>query len=102
MRHSEVPNGPNTITTLSIKIKFSGTFDGTWCGTERDVNFPDGSVTVHASGVFTGTVSECDLSSPIRAAAGRITHARSQKSAQRPSGADVRVRSPGSHEIAGS
>ncbi len=49
--------GPNTIITLSIKVTFTGTFTGTWVGTERDVNFPDGSVTIHASGKFTGTVS---------------------------------------------
>jgi len=49
--------GRNTITTLSIKANFTGTFTGTWVGTERDVNFPDGSVTIHASGKFTGTVS---------------------------------------------
>jgi len=52
-----VPNGPNTIITLNIKATLTGTLTGTWCGTERDVVFPDGSETIHASGVFTGTVS---------------------------------------------
>jgi hypothetical protein len=49
--------GPNTIITLSIKATFTGTFTGTWVGTERDVIYSDGSVTIHASGVFTGSVS---------------------------------------------
>ena len=52
-----VPNGPNTITTLNIKADFTGTLAGTVCGTERDVAFPDGSETIHSTGVFTGTVS---------------------------------------------
>ena len=49
--------GPNTIITLSINVTFTGTFAGTWVGTERDVVYSDGSVTIHGSGVFTGSVS---------------------------------------------
>jgi hypothetical protein len=52
-----VTNGPNTITTLKIKAYLTGTLTGTVCGTERDVGFPDGSVTINATGVFTGTVN---------------------------------------------
>ena len=52
-----VTNGPNTITTLKIKTEATGTLTGTLCGTERDVGFPDGSVTINSTGVFTGTVA---------------------------------------------
>jgi len=49
--------GPNTIITSSITTCFHGTFEGTWVGTERDVIHPNGTVTIQASGVFSGTVN---------------------------------------------
>jgi hypothetical protein len=50
--------GPNTIITLSETACFHGTFEGTWVGTERDVIHPNGTVTIQASGVFSGTVND--------------------------------------------
>src|SRR5437667_4903868 len=50
-------SGPNTIITLSETGCFHGTFEGTWVGTERDVIHPNGTVTIQASGVFSGTVN---------------------------------------------
>jgi Protein of unknown function (DUF3224) len=50
-------HGPNTIILLSITAAFTGTFDGTWAGTERDVIHADGSGMVHGSGVFSGSVN---------------------------------------------
>src|SRR3989475_5646686 len=49
--------GPTTIITSSITTCFHGTFEGTWVGTERDVIHPNGTVTIQASGVFSGTVN---------------------------------------------
>ena len=49
--------GSNTIILLSISATFTGTFDGTWVGTERDVIHANGSGMVHGSGVFTGSVN---------------------------------------------
>src|SRR5437667_3184453 len=49
--------GPNTIIILSETACFHGTFEGTWVGTERDVIHPNGTVTIQASGVFSGTVN---------------------------------------------
>ena len=49
--------GPSTIITSSITTCFHGTFEGTWVGTERDVIHPNGTVTIQASGVFSGTVN---------------------------------------------
>lgn len=54
---SEQQHGPNTIIVLSITATFTGTFDGSWVGTERDVIHGDGSGMVHGSGVFTGSVN---------------------------------------------
>jgi hypothetical protein len=50
--------GPTTIITLSETACFHGTFEGTWVGTERDVIHPNGTVSLQASGVFSGTVNE--------------------------------------------
>ena len=41
---------------LQITTTYTGTFDGTWEGVEEDVFYPDGYVTVHAEGTFTGSV----------------------------------------------
>ena len=49
--------GQNTFTTLEITACFHGTFEGTWVGTERDRFHADGTGTVHATGVFSGTVN---------------------------------------------
>ena len=49
--------GRTTTTTLEITACFHGTFEGTWVGTERDVFRADGTGTVQASGVFSGTVN---------------------------------------------
>ncbi len=49
--------GPNTIITLSETGCLHGTFEGTVVGTERDVIHPNGTVTIQASGVFSGTVN---------------------------------------------
>src|SRR6266699_2294428 len=49
--------GPNTIITLSETVCFHGTFVGTLVATERDVIHPNGTVTIQASGVFSGTVN---------------------------------------------
>src|SRR5262249_35552080 len=54
---SEQHHGSNTIIVLSISATFTGTFDGTWVGTERDVIHGDGSVALQGSGVFAGSVS---------------------------------------------
>src|SRR6266566_6268751 len=50
--------GPNTIIILSETACFHGTFEGTWVGTERDVIHPNGTVTIQASGIFSGTVND--------------------------------------------
>ena len=49
--------GPNTIITLSETGCFHGTFEGTLVATERDVIHPNGTVSIQASGVFSGTVN---------------------------------------------
>jgi hypothetical protein len=49
--------GQNTIITLEETGCFHGTFEGTWVGTERDVIHPNGTVSLQASGVFSGTVN---------------------------------------------
>jgi len=54
---SEEHHGSNTIILLNISATFSGTFDGTWAGKERDVIHADGSVTLQGSGVSSGIVS---------------------------------------------
>jgi hypothetical protein len=45
------------VVTLNITSTYTGTFDGTWVGTEEDVVYPDGYFTVHAEGTFTGSVA---------------------------------------------
>jgi hypothetical protein len=55
---SQESRGPDTIVTLSETGCFHGTFEGTWVGTERDVIHPNGTVTIQASGVFSGTVND--------------------------------------------
>ena len=54
---SEEHHGANTIFVLSITATFTGSFDGSWVGTERDVIHGDGSVRIQGTGVFTGSVS---------------------------------------------
>jgi hypothetical protein len=49
--------GPNTIIVLDETATFTGTFTGTSVGTERDVIHADGSGTLQASHVFTGSVN---------------------------------------------
>src|SRR5262245_19558871 len=49
--------GQDTFTTLEITACFHGTFEGTWVGTERDRFHADGTGTVHATGIFSGTVN---------------------------------------------
>ena len=71
--------GRNTIITLEETGCFHGTFEGTWVGTERDVIHPNGTVTLQASGVFSGTVNgrsgTCVLSSEVSLTRnGDVTH----------------------------
>ena len=49
--------GPNLIITVDITETFSGTLDGCYTGTERDVVYKNGSATFHGSGTFTGVVN---------------------------------------------
>jgi hypothetical protein len=49
--------GPNLILTVVITENFTGTFDGSYKGLERDVIYADGTATFHGSGTFSGTVS---------------------------------------------
>src|SRR5437773_12439864 len=49
--------GPNLIITVDITETFSGTLDGCYAGTERDVVYKNGSATFHGSGIFTGLVT---------------------------------------------
>src|SRR5438876_3677071 len=50
--------GQNTIVTLAETVCLhDGTFEGGGVGTERDVIHPNGTVTIQASGVFSGTVN---------------------------------------------
>ena len=48
--------GPNLFLTVLITENFTGTFDGSYEGFERDVIYADGTATFHGSGTFTGTV----------------------------------------------
>jgi hypothetical protein len=45
--------GPNTVITFAVTATFTGTFTGSAIIAERDVIHPDGSITLHGSGVFT-------------------------------------------------
>jgi Protein of unknown function (DUF3224) len=48
--------GSYIVFEYQITTTYTGTFDGTWEGVEEDVFYPDGYVTVHAEGTFTGSV----------------------------------------------
>ena len=48
--------GSYIVFELEITTTYTGTFEGTWEGVEEDVFYPDGYVTVHAEGTFTGSV----------------------------------------------
>ncbi len=45
------------VVTLSITSTYTGTFNGTWEGVEEDVVYSDGYFTVHAEGIFTGSLA---------------------------------------------
>jgi len=45
--------GRNTIYTFSVTATFTGTFTGSAIITERDIIHPDGTITLHGSGIFT-------------------------------------------------
>jgi hypothetical protein len=66
---SQESRGPDTIITLSETGCLHGTFEGTVVATERDVIHPNGTVTIQASGVFSGTVNgrsgTCVISSAV-------------------------------------
>lgn len=49
--------GPPTIVTVGITQDFSGTLNGTYTGSERDVIQGDGSATFQDGGIFTGTIA---------------------------------------------
>ncbi|PYK13858.1 MAG: hypothetical protein DME65_00580 [Verrucomicrobia bacterium] len=49
--------GRNLVITVDITETFSGTLDGCYTGTERDVVYRNGSATFHGSGIFTGVVN---------------------------------------------
>ena len=72
--------GRNTIITLSETICLhDGTFEGGGVGTERDVIHPNGTVSIQASGVFSGTVNgrsgTCVTSSTVALTRnGDVTH----------------------------
>ena len=71
--------GPNTIITLEETGCVHGTFEGTVVAIERDVIHPNGTVTLQASGVFSGTVNgrsgTCVTSSTVALTRnGDVTH----------------------------
>ena len=45
--------GPNTIIVFNVTAALTGTFTGSAVITERDIVHPDGSITLHGSGIFT-------------------------------------------------
>ena len=49
--------GPNIIVTVTIIQDYHGMLEGRYVGVERDVVHPNGHVTLHGSGTFTGTVA---------------------------------------------
>src|SRR4029453_17349236 len=49
--------GSYLVIEVDVEITFTGTFDGTWVGTEEDVFYPDGYATTHGEGTFTGSVA---------------------------------------------
>ena len=50
-------SGPNIIVTVTIIQNYYGMLEGRYVGVERDVVRPNGDVTLHGSGTFTGTVA---------------------------------------------
>jgi hypothetical protein len=71
--------GRNTIITLEETICSHGTFEGGGVAIERDVIHPNGTVSIQASGVFSGTVNgrsgTCVLSSQVALTPnGDVTH----------------------------
>jgi hypothetical protein len=50
--------GENVIITFNISGTSTGTITGSVVGTELDVVHPDGSITLHGSFVFTGSVND--------------------------------------------
>ena len=50
-------SGPNIIVTVTIIENYHGMLEGTYVGTERDVVYATGHVTLHGSGIFSGTVA---------------------------------------------
>jgi hypothetical protein len=55
-RTSARPVGENVIVTFDISGTSTGTFSGSFVGTEMDVIHRDGSITLHGSLVFTGSL----------------------------------------------
>jgi hypothetical protein len=51
------PVGDNLIITFNVTATGTGSLTGTLVGTEIDVVRPDGSITLHGSGLFTGSVN---------------------------------------------
>ena len=51
------PDGDNQVIMVAITEKFTGTLNGTYEGTERNVAHKDGSAIFNGSGVFTGEVN---------------------------------------------
>src|SRR5262249_44884044 len=49
--------GDNLIIMFNVTATGTGALTGTLVGTEMDVVHPDGSITLHGSGVFTGSVN---------------------------------------------
>ena len=45
--------GSNTIITFNVTAQLTGTFTGSAIITERDIIHPDGTITLHGSGIFT-------------------------------------------------
>jgi len=52
-----LPGTTTDVVTVGITQDFSGTLDGTYTGSERDVLNADGSATFRGGGIFTGTVA---------------------------------------------
>ena len=50
--------GDNLIITFSVSGPATGTFTGSSTGTELDVVHPDGSITLHGTLLFTGSINE--------------------------------------------
>jgi Protein of unknown function (DUF3224) len=51
------PVGENVIITFNVSGAVTGTFTGSSVGTELDVVHPDGSITLHGSILFTGSIN---------------------------------------------